>query len=422
MKIGILGAGVSGLTCALKLEEAGFDDITVLEKESEIGGLAKSSIVKGYVFDLHGGHLFNSKHKDIKKWVFSMLPKENWRYQVRKAKVLYKNKILSYPFELSLSELSEDEAIDCLVDFVKSKDNPEPDNCYDWFRWHFGNAIASKYMIPFNKKIWAYDLKKLSTDWIKGKMPAPSIRQVVTSVLRKDPRERDMPHSTFYYPLKGGIQTLIASMAKRFKGSIINNYEAVSVEKVNKKFIINGQDKFDLLISSIFLKDLVKSMRDIPIRVRKSAQGLRSNSLTTTLCECDANDISWLYIPDESIPVHKMGFQGNISPFNCPEGKGSSVTLETIGRVNPEKQVSEFNKRHKLEQLKVGNIISFSFTQYAYIVYDNNYSGKLKCINSYLNELGIVRVGRFAEWKYYNMDICMKSAFDAVKKIVRTNK
>ncbi len=423
MRIGILGAGVSGLSCALRLKESGVKDITVLEKDAQIGGLTRSKIVNGYVFDCHGGHVFNSKDEKIRKWVFSILPRKYWKYHIRNTKILYKRRLVSYPFELALSELPKAEALTCLVDFMTSKRTLEPDNYYDWLKWAFGNAIASRYMIPYNEKIWAYDLKKMSVDWVKEKMPQPDIWRMITALLTRNPQKCQMPHATFYYPLSGGMQAFIDAAAGELKRKIITDYKVVSIEKINKKFIVNGQDKFDLLISTICLKDLVKSIKHAPLKVKNSSAKLKVNSLTATLCKSKTTEFSWLYIPDKRIPVQRMVFQGNYSPFNCPtKCKGSTISLEIVGKVDSAKQVREFNKHQPIKRLRVGDVIDHVFTKYAYIVYEKNYARNLEVINPYLDRLNILRVGRFAEWKYYNMDACMRSAFKTIDKLVKIYK
>lgn len=51
----VVGGGVAGLTCAVKLAEAGLP-VTVLEREAAVGGLLRSFTVDGVIFDL-GPHV-----------------------------------------------------------------------------------------------------------------------------------------------------------------------------------------------------------------------------------------------------------------------------------------------------------------------------------------------------------------------------
>ena len=110
MRYAILGSGVSGLTAARLLADKGHD-VVVYEKENTIGGLARTRFTEGYLYDPHGGHIFNSKHKEVVDYVFSLLPKENWKFTERNAKIYFNGKYVSYPFELSLCELDTDDAV-----------------------------------------------------------------------------------------------------------------------------------------------------------------------------------------------------------------------------------------------------------------------------------------------------------------------
>ena len=55
-KIAVIGAGISGLTCAYNLKQAGFD-VTVFEKENQVGGRMRTHIKDGYHFDIGANHL-----------------------------------------------------------------------------------------------------------------------------------------------------------------------------------------------------------------------------------------------------------------------------------------------------------------------------------------------------------------------------
>ena len=212
MKIAVLGAGVSGLTAGRLLSDKGYQ-VTIFEKNETPGGLARSRFKDGYLYDPHGGHIFNSKHPEVVEWVFSLLSKENWQFTERNAKIYFNGKYISYPFELSLCELEPEDAVECIYDFLLSQQGEEPSNFKDWLTWNFGKGIADYYMIPYNEKIWAYPLEKMETQWMRGKMPLPEKKEIIRSILLKDPTERKMPHSTFYYPLHGGIQTMINAIA-----------------------------------------------------------------------------------------------------------------------------------------------------------------------------------------------------------------
>lgn len=413
MRIAVLGAGVSGLTVAKKLSEENID-VKVYEQCDKPGGLARSRITDGYVYDPHGGHIFNSKHTEIVDWIFSLLPKNNWQYTVRNAKIFFGGKYVSYPFELSLCELDIEDAANCVHDFMQSQEGVEPENFKDWLTWNFGESIANYYMIPYNSKIWAYPLDKMETKWMQGKMPLPTKKEIIKSLLLKDPKERKMPHSTFYYPIEGGIQTMVNAIAKGLNISL--NTPVKEVKKIDGKWFVNGEGPYDRVISTIPLPRLSKVM-DMPNNVKDAIDDLKYNSLTTMLYKCPATDISWLYIPSMDYRAHRVGYQGTLSPKACPEG--CSGALEIIGdKFEIDRSSLELSTLLPYE-LGFTDMIDNEFTEYAYVIHDSNYRKNTGCVEEHFDKIdGFDLLGRFAKWNYNNMDLCMRDAFELTREIV----
>ena len=260
MKIAVLGAGISGLSVARLLQERGHE-VTVYEKNDRPGGLARSRFVKGYLYDPYGGHIFNSKHPQVVDWVFSLLPSDKWVHNVRNAKIYLDGHFISYPFELSLCELPLETRLDCALDFLRdSERGVEPDNFRDWLVWKFGAGIANNYLLPYNEKIWAYPLEDMETGWMRGKMPLPSARELLTSLLLSDPTERKMPHSTFYYPLEGGIQSLMDSVAQGLNLKLNTPVTSLSRLTDTAGWQVNKDGPYDRIICTVPLPELPEIM------------------------------------------------------------------------------------------------------------------------------------------------------------------
>lgn len=412
MRVAVLGAGVSGITIAKKLEEKNIE-VVIYEKCSQAGGLAKTRITDGYVYDLHGGHIFNSKHKEIVEWVFSFLPEEKWKYSVRNAKIFFGNKYVSYPFELSLCELDAEAATNCVYDYMMSQQGQEPDNFKDWLIWNFGQSIADYYMLPYNAKIWSYPLENMETKWMQGKMPLPEKKEIIKSLLLKDPSERKMPHSTYYYPIEGGIQAMIDAILQGL--NIKLNTAVEKVQKIDGKWYVNGEGGYDRVVSTIPLPVLSAAI-ELPERVLNAISGLKYNSLTTMLFKCPETDLSWLYIPSKEYRSHRVCYQGAFSPKACPEG--CSGAIEVIGdKFMVGKDILDTQSVIPKE-LGLHGIIDSEYAEYAYVIHDKDYRSNTEEIINYFNSIaGFDLLGRFATWNYNNMDMCMLEAFKLAKQI-----
>lgn len=408
----VLGSGVSGLTAARLLTDMGYS-VAVYEKESTIGGLARTRFTDGYLYDPHGGHIFNSKHPEIVEWVFSILPKENWQFTVRNAKIYFNGRYISYPFELSLCELDTEEAVDCIYDFILSQQGEEPDNFRDWLTWNFGKGIANAYMIPYNEKIWAYPLENMETQWMRGKMPLPEKKEIIRSMLLKNPSERKMPHSTFYYPLHGGIQTMINAIADGL--DIRCNCPIQSLKKSGTKWIVNNEENYDTIISTIPLP-VLPSVMELPENITDHILDLKYNSLTTILFDCPKTDITWLYIPSHDYRSHRIGYQSALTPYATSNSDRGCAALEIIG--SRFEVLSSFAKKSNIipEELGFREVLDSEFTEYAYVIHDQNYRRNMETILRYFSQDSSFKLlGRWGTWNYKNMDLCMLDAMNLVK-------
>ena len=416
MEIAVLGAGISGLSVARMLKEKGHS-VIVYEKNPNAGGLARTRVTNGYTYDMHGGHIFNSKHPEVVDWVFSLLPKDKWKFTVRNSKIYFGGKYVSYPFELSLCELDPKLAADCCRDFVEAQNGPEPDNFHDWLIWNFGESIANAYMIPYDEKIWNYPLRDMETNWMQGKMPLPTKEEMQRSLLLKDPSERKMPHSTFYYPIDGGIQSLVDAISEGI--NVRTSFKIDSIEKNENGWIINGEERFDTIVSTIPLP-VLPSVMHLPDQINGAIAELKFNSLTTVLFDCEKTDISWLYIPSHDYRSHRIVYQSSFSPNITPDKNRGCGAIEIIGeRFDVD---DSLYKDGKVLPCGLGfdNIIDSEFTEYAYVIHDKRYRNATDLIRNYFAEdKSFVLLGRWGTWSYKNMDICIHDAMDVAEMLGR---
>lgn len=402
-RVAIIGAGISGLTAAKKLNEKGYD-LTVFEKQSKIGGIARTKLIEGNTYHLTGGHCFNSKHEEILKFVFDeVLSRENWNLIERKSKIQFENYSLTYPIEFSMKELlkiDENLTVQIIQDFI-SAEGKEYDNLHDWFIGNFGLSLANKYFIPYNTKIWRQDLREMSPDWVADKIPMPDKIAFINSLLSEISDE--MPHRHFYYPKTNNQFTLIEALSNSIKEKIKLN-SAVNDIRFNKgKWLVEGQE-FDQVICTAPLNHLGSLLNDEYLL--KVTSQLKYNKVTTMLWKNSQQiEETWTYIPSDYHISHRHIHIGN---FMLP--KQNTTIVEAIGEYSYSEMVREGEKFDYL-----GVPLDYHISNHAYVVFDNNYKDAVSKIKNRLNSLeGFYSVGRFGEWEYYNMDICMKSVLQMI--------
>jgi UDP-galactopyranose mutase len=64
-------------------------------------------------------------------------------------------------------------------------------------------------------------------------------------------------------------------------------------------------------------------------------------------------------------------------------------------------------------------IIETNHVKKAYVIQDATTRADISAQKLKFEKYGLHLLGRFAEWEYYNMDMCIKSALDLSNKILR---
>lgn len=250
---------------------------------------------------------------------------------------------------------------------------------------------------------------------MQGKMPLPTKKEMIYSMLLKNPSERKMPHSTFYYPIQGGIQRMIDAIAAGL--DIRCNCPVDRIERNETRWEINGEGDYDLVISTIPLPELPGVMK-LPDYVIKHIRGLKYNSLTTVLFDCPKTDITWLYIPSHAYRSHRVGYQSALTPYATPDPGRGCGALEIIGKEFAVDGMFADRTDILPGQLGFRRVIDHEFTKYAYVIHDKSYRKNVAGIKGYFaKEPGFRLLGRWGTWNYKNMDLCMLDAMELVKEL-----
>ncbi len=425
MRLGILGGGLTGVVLGRLLNF----DVEILEKNGETGGLCRSLCEDGFTFDYGGSHVIFSRNNDVLKFMVDALGENKVRRR-RNTKVLYNGHYVKYPFENGLSDLPKQDNFECLYHYVdaqirEARGHPrKPENFREWIYQTFGQGIAEKYMIPYNEKIWNTKAELMGVEWVRTRIPQPPMEDVIRSSLGIE-TEGYKHQLYFYYPREGGIQSLIGSIESRVNGKVTTNFDVSSIRKEDGTWVVsdgNQERVFDKIVSTIPLFELVSALKDVPEEVGDAVSALKYNSLITVMIGVDApklNDISWLYIPDRDVKAHRVSFPSNYSPCVAPDGKSSVLAEITCTEGDEIWRKSDENIAREvileLDALKIldKDAVCYSSvrrSKYAYVIYDLNYPSNIETANRYFNEIGVDLCGRFSQFRYLNMDACIRNA------------
>lgn len=423
-KVAIIGAGISGLTCAQLLKER--NDVKLFEKESRPGGLIRCKRIDGSLFHTCGGHVFNSKRQDVLNWFWSKFTQEEEFTKADRNSCVFMDingdsleyENIPYPIENHMylfdietqKEFYQDlEEID-KVKGINAKFT-DYDSFGDFLRWRFGKTLYKLYFQPYNEKVWRRDLTTVPMSWMEGKLPMPTTQEMRDNNANKV-EEKAFVHSSFWYEKKDGSQYIANRLAEGL--SIEYKTEIDRIKYLEGKWLV-GDENFDKVVFCGNIKDMVNMVEGIDLSAYKEAvAALEYHGTTAVFCEIDKNPYSWIYQPSRRHESHRIICTGNFSSSNNDSSLPNGRITATI------EFTDEINKADILENLKRiplnPKYIEHKYNQYTYPIQDTNTRSLIRNIKATLAPNGLFFTGRFADWEYYNMDVAIGAAMDLINK------
>jgi UDP-galactopyranose mutase len=423
----LIGAGPSCLAYAVHSKA----DCLILEKEARPGGLCRSVTVDGGVFDL-GGHSFHTPHDEVFEMVQSALS-GGLSLQKRHATVFTHGKLIPYPFQKSFDQIPDPAVVaECQqgLDARSGNGSVEPSNFEEFIIQKFGQGIADHFMLPYNRKLWACDIKMLSCEWTGQRVAEPkgSASEVKFKTTGgggdRKPLQSD---STVGYPTQGGFEEIFISMAKQ-AGRIEYCADVAYVDPLAKMVHChNGSSyTYDRLISSMPLPDFLARVQGVPSHLIDLAAELECMSLRVEFLLVGRHletEVQRIYCANPDIPPHKIALNHN-----------SSDSLRAVDRhaimaevsISPQKPVKTDEIAPKTIDLLVNLGILDSpedviwtgheDIHYGYPVYTHRRPAIIAEVKAWLAQHDIHTIGRFGEWEYINSDKCVLKGIQLAKE------
>ncbi|HUP50031.1 MAG TPA: FAD-dependent oxidoreductase [Thermoanaerobaculia bacterium] len=421
-RVGILGGGISGIALASQLG----DDVDVLEKRPRIGGLCGTIVENGFTFDAAGPHIMFSRNKDVLGLMVGVLG-ENVHQRRRENRILFKGRLVKYPFENDLASLPPEDNFECILGYLQNpRANDTPSNLAEWSYVIFGAGISEKYFIPYNRKIWNHDPEKIGLEFV-SRIPKPPLEDVLKSAIGI-PTEGYLHQLYFHYPIEGGFEAMVKAFAARAKARIETGWEVASVRFADEHWHVmskGGEERlYDELVSTIPIHELLAVWPDAPAKAREAAGKLRYNSLINVVVgtsEDRGDPYTAIYVPDTEILFHRLSFPKAFSERSVPPGHSSVMAEITANEGDGIWELSdeEVTRRVIDDLKKIGFADSSKIVyrrvvrfRYGYPVYDLDYRSSVTAMREAVAETGLHLLGRFAQFDYINSDVCVERALE----------
>src|SRR3990167_153360 len=420
-RFAIIGAGPSGLVINLFLKHPA----DILESTDHVGGHAASFFACGFTFD-YGPHILFSRDQEILNFIVASLDDNVSRCR-RNNKISFKDRLIKYPFENDLKSLPLEDNYACLHDFIFNPHKEKhltPKNMKEWFLKTFGEGICSRYLFPYNEKVWNIPVEQLSMA-MTDRIPTPPSEDILKSSLGYS-TEGYLHQLYYFYPKIGGYQAI--SEAWGVAASITYQYTVDKIQfRKNKIFLISTQGQvreYDQVISTMPVHELINKLeRDIPTEISIAVNKLIVNPMyiiSFGIRGIDPNKYTAVYFPESEFLVNRISYPCTFSANNGPTEHWSIQAEITCARNSTTWQQSDTEMLTHVKQglqkrrlLPSNDHIVFEKVhrqERSYVVYDIDYEQHANTVRKWFSSIGIHLLGRFSYFEYINVDMAVDRA------------
>lgn len=414
----IIGGGISGLTLANYIT-----DYLIVEKDSSLGGYARTHYVDDYIWD-YAGHFFHFKTDEFKSMFINSMDKNDYIIKNKNTYIYFEDKLIDYPFQMNIHELSKDKFIDCLYDLFNKQEKKVYTNFLDMLYGKFGISITEMFLKPYNEKLYATDLTKLDKDAMGRFFPYANISEIINNMKN---HSNTSYNNTFMYPKKGA-QVIVNKLCEKVDmNKVMLNTSVTSIDLNKKEVTLSTKEviSYNNLINTIPFNKFL-SLLNIQEYTNFSNELSYNKVLVFNLGfdkKSTYNNTDWIYFPDKNINFYRAGFYDNILStdklsmyIEIGYSKESVIDESTI---NKELSLT-------LDNLKKCKIIddTFKLVKYESIIMDPAYvhidTLHDKLVKEIINDLetkNVYSVGRYGSWTYSSMEDAMLQSKELVEKL-----
>ena len=439
----VIGGGPAGLTAGYELTKFDLRPV-VLEKESLVGGLARTESYKGFHFDM-GGHRFFTKVEEVKKMWQDVLGGEFLR-RPRLSRIYYNGKFFFYPLKPlnALLGLGVLQSILIVLSFVRWQLFPyrREDTFEQWVTNRFGRRLFLTFFKTYTEKVWGISCSELKAEWAAQRIKDLSLKTALLSMFVKPKQTIKTLIEEFDYPRRGPgmMWNAVKTEIERREGVVRMNSDVVRINRTGNRIdgvivrhdgaeeLIRGTD----FISSMPVTEFIKAL-DPPPRpaVLSAAARLSYRDFLTVVLIVDKPHIfedNWIYIHDPSVHVGRIQNFKNWSPDMVPDPTKTSLGLEyfcTEGDAvwtMADADLIEMGRREidriglaRSEDVVDGCVVR---VEKAYPVYDSDYREYLGVVRQFIDGLeNCQTIGRNGLHRYNNQDHAMLTGMLAVRNL-----
>ncbi|MGQ3892385.1 protoporphyrinogen/coproporphyrinogen oxidase [Legionella sp. CNM-4043-24] len=427
--IGIIGAGPSGLAVSLFLTEAH----EVLEQTDQVGGHASSFFEQGFTFD-YGPHILFSRDKEILDFIVTSLG-DNVNRCRRNNKIAFKDRLVKYPFENDLHSLPLDDNYACIHNFIFNPYKTQyasPANMREWFLKTFGEGLCSRYLFPYNEKVWNIPIEQLSMD-LAERIPNPAPEDILKSSLGYN-TEGYRHQLYYYYPKTGGYQAICQAWEKAVpltRTFRVNKIEKTADQRLRVRDDLGQSRDYHHIISTMPVHELIHCLDwEVPQAIHAAVEQLIVNPMMIIsfgIRGVDRNQYTAVYFPEAEFWVNRISYPCTFSSQNGPEGCWSIQAEITCARgselwYRSDEEILQHTRQGLQQRQLLPSDEDILFERIdrqekSYVVYKHGYEEHAQEVRQWFQSQGISLLGRFSRFEYINIDMAVERALQLATEL-----
>lgn len=432
----ILGGGLAGMSCAADLARAGVA-VEVLEAQPQVGGLAQSLEIGGFVVDL-GPHRFHSNSEAVTAHARDALA-GNVHDRERMSRIYLFGRFFHYPLRAGnvFRNLPPWILVRSFVDYwrmwLRQKLRPLPDDSFEnYVRKRFGDTLYRVFFGTYTEKAWQIPASQISPDWASQRITLLNLWDVVKKTLS---RPRDVPRtyvSKFIYPRTGGAGAISKGyqrIAQEHGASVLTGAAVRELRHEGGRVVAIGYERDGAshrrdvaadakVVSTIPVNRLVEMLRPAaPPDVLQAARDLKHKAIVFVYLMLRREQVTpdhWVYLPEKHLTVHRISEFRNFSDTMCPPGKTVVCAEITCNEGDerwrqPDAELVALAVRDltTIGLFAAGEVEASAVRRvpYSYPLYDLAYRRNLQVLLGHLRGLSnLISTGRQGLFRYGNMD------------------
>lgn len=401
----ILGAGLSALGCARHLPGA-----VICEASDHVGGHAFSHEQHGIFFD-EGAHICHAKDE---AWLNLLYQQAGAVRRIEQSRVgcWWHGHWLTYPVQNHLRDLPPDLRIRALDDLVTAQVTHQGKTAAhyeEWCRFQYGDYLTDHFYREYTDKYWRVPMAEMGTDWLAGRLLPSQLSRIIHGAIAPLD-EKQSVFSLFHYPERGGFFAFFKGL---YDGLDVRlGRRAVGVDPKSRvvAFADGTEMRYDRLVSSIPLTELVRMTQGVSDELLESARGLRCTQLlcvNVVIQKPDLSPYDWFYIYDADIDVARVKVTSNVAPNSVPPGATVLQTEQFVRDDEPldiparvAKTVRDLAPILHYDAECDARVAGHVHVRHAYPIPTRDREARAQRIIDWFETRDIYPAGLFGRWKY----------------------